>query len=175
MGTRVYTLCNYCNDEHIYIIGLVGEIFIIDQFLRIWKTKQKNFFQRENFDNDFVSFIKENKVFDGVSESEIQTQLDVVYKFVNGFFNPREKELLTKNILLSHQVEITPVVNSDLEESKREVTNIPILKLEFLNEKPYIREYSKNVLYLQYNETLKAFICPRSLQFNAVVIRNEEA
>ncbi|QIW62097.1 hypothetical protein [Mycoplasmopsis gallinacea] len=174
MGARVYTLCNYCNDEHIYIIGLVGEIFIIDQFLRIWKTKQKNFFQRENFDNDFVSFIKENKVFDGVSESEIQTQLDVVYKFVNGFFNPREKELLTKNILLSHQVEITPVVNSDLEESKREVTNIPILKLEFLNEKPYIREYSKNVLYLQYNETLKAFICPRSLQFNAVVTRNEE-
>ncbi|WP_129620371.1 hypothetical protein [Mycoplasmopsis gallinacea] len=157
------------------MIGLVGEIFIIDQFLRIWKTKQKNFFQRENFDNDFVSFIKENKVFDGVSESEIQTQLDVVYKFVNGFFNPREKELLTKNILLSHQVEITPVVNSDLEESKREVANIPILKLEFLNEKPYIREYSRNVLYLQYNETLKAFICPRSLQFNAVVIRNEEA
>ncbi|VEU74689.1 Uncharacterised protein [Mycoplasmopsis citelli] len=162
MLDKVKVHCDECNENFEFYFGLAQELEKIGWFLNNIVKTQKNLLDFNVYWNEFGSQTQHlNKIFG------TNVDLKQEYDQIMNFFSDEEKQLLVLNPLIGFDLSIYPVVlESQINQAKKELLHLPIVELNFIGKKKYSRSYP-GVLYIHFNEEHTLFTCPNHLKLIA--------
>ncbi|SJZ54224.1 hypothetical protein [Mycoplasmopsis verecunda] len=175
MGSIVKAHCSECNETYTYVFGLVQDLMPYQTFLNLYAKKQKDLFSEDIFKEVLYDELETDIMFMLKDKEEQEEILNRNYKNVLNFFSEEEKKLIKSNILLSGEIESYPVFRLDSDPSKREIYNVPLVKLKFMNADEYTRTYNPYVYYVQFTEEHDRLTCPRHGKLTAELVSEKDA
>ncbi|TDV24373.1 hypothetical protein BCF59_0338 [Mycoplasmopsis mustelae] len=172
MSSKVIAKCDLCNKNYYYVFGFSKELALFDIFLSKYEKEQVDLFVEDKFIEYFNKEMNENSnEYQQLTEEKKKELLKQNYHSILEFFQEDEIKLIKSNILISHELEFYPVITVNENPTEREIFNIPLIKLFFLNGKKYNREYDTNTIwYVQFTKDQKQITCPYHLKMTANVI-----
>ncbi|QKT05189.1 hypothetical protein [Mycoplasma sp. OR1901] len=175
MASKVTAHCAKCNINYTYLFGESDQLILFNIFLDEYKKSQIELFDKEKFINYFKPIFLENiQEFKEFSEEKQLELLNDNYAKILNFFFPEEIELIKKNIVMNHNIEVFPIINTNLTETERSIISVPIMKIKFLTGEEYVRQYSNNVAYVQFTPDQQFLTCPVHLDLTAQFISEEK-
>lgn len=161
--------CNICDIQYSYVFGVVTELIAINEFLRIMIREQRNGLESLETCTEIIKKIFEKSDdYNQMNNEEKSVFIEKTYKFITEFFNDQEKEIFANEIIIKASSEIYPYVNFEDVKEEREVQNLPLITIETLNKKQYIRTYP-GLSYVNFSNDRKLILCPKDLQLSAIV------
>ncbi|MFV8414209.1 hypothetical protein ACNQ2I_02200 [Mycoplasma sp. Z355B] len=161
MGSIVKAHCPECNYTYTYVFGLVQDLMPYQMFINLFAKRQKDLFDKETFKAVMYEELETDIMFMLKEKAEQEQILEENFKNINNFFSEEEKQLMKSNIVLGGEVESYPVFRIDVEPKNRELYNVPLVKLQFMNKELYQRKYNQYVYYVQFAPDHSVLTCPK--------------
>ncbi|MHA3828262.1 hypothetical protein [Mycoplasma sp. Z1473D] len=161
MGSIVKAHCPQCDKTFTYVFGLVQDLLPYQMFINLFAKKQVDLFKEDIFKKVMYEELETDLAFMLKEKEEQEKILNENFKNINAFFSPEEKQLMKTNIVLSGSVESYPVFRLDTEPTQREIYNVPLVKIKFMNGQAlYERKYNNFVYYVQFAADHSVLTCP---------------
>ncbi|WP_027121475.1 hypothetical protein [Mycoplasma leonicaptivi] len=174
MALRVNGVCEICLKEWAYLFGKTNSFEEFDYFLKMYETKQIDLFNKDNFYKVYHQDMLENfDIYQKSDENQRKEILEKNYDNIINFFYQEEINLIKKNILRTHNIEVFTVFNMSLPPQEREFLYVPLLDLSFLDGTTYSRKYDDNTLYANFKKDHSYLGCPRCEAMSVKYINEE--
>ncbi|WP_435129486.1 hypothetical protein ACR82Z_04750 [Mycoplasma sp. 6243] len=176
MASYVTAKCNKCGRTSHYIFGFSEDLRLFDLFLSEYKKVQKDLFKEEEFYKYFNDLFNKDIVeYQKLTDQEKNDILKHNYQNILNFFWEEEIKMIKKNILTGYELELYPVVILSKPKEERDILNVPLLKVKFLDGSEYNRRYNpQQSQYVQFSKDQKLLTCPYELKLTAENINEEE-
>ncbi|WLP85612.1 hypothetical protein [Mycoplasma seminis] len=174
MGSVVKAHCPDCDYTYTYVFGLVQDLMPFQMFLNLYAKKQKDLFNKEIFKEVMYEELETDLMFMLKEKNEQEQILEKNFENINNFFSAEEKQIIKSNIVMGGELESYPVFRMDQAPEKREIFNIPLVKILIMGSEPYNRKYNPAVYYVQFSEDHSRLTCPRHGDKRAEFVSEEQ-
>ncbi|UWV76945.1 hypothetical protein [Mycoplasmopsis cynos] len=81
--------------------------------------------------------------------------------------------IITKNIIVGHEIRVHTAYNTDLEPEQREMIYLPLLKVKLLDGTEYNRRYTLNAKFVDFTQDQAFLSCCVCDEISCSIIREE--